>query len=100
MFLGKGFPKICNKFTGAQLLLKSSKLLLCRNQSMDLLHKSTHWFLYNNNTGLEWVNPFYYILTKLPSHLLGNELANSKLTIKIKIIKCFEVTIVRALWEY
>ena len=93
-----------SKVPGRQHLTTKLSLLmlLCRNQSMELLHKSTHWFLflYNNNTGLEWVNPFYYILTKLRGHLLGNELPYSRLTIKIKIIKCFEVTIVRALWEY
>ena len=33
-------------------------LLLCRNQSTDLLYKSTHRFLYNN-TGLKWVKTVF-----------------------------------------
>ena len=37
-------------------------LLLCRNQSLDLLWKTVGWFLHYSNTGLKWAKFSYEML--------------------------------------
>ena len=63
-----------------------------RNQSVDLLYKSTDWFLYDGNIGryrVKWVNPIFQSVSELNGQLksLVFHFIDSKATVINKIFE-------------